>query len=70
MAAPRIGTNGTNGVLKGRLMVGFVLRSTIIEIHTITKAINVPIDTNSPHILMDNMPAMRAEPKPVTIVDL
>lgn len=48
---PKIGTNGTNGVLNGRSKVGSDLRSKIIATQTNTKANNVPNDVKSPATL-------------------
>ena len=55
--APRIGTVGTQGVLNGRGISGCVFLKTMILIHTIANASKVPIDTNSPKILIGKMPA-------------
>lgn len=70
IAAPSIGTRGTNGVLNGLFTSGDIFLRTIIETQTITKAIRVPIYTNSPRILIGNTPAIIAEAIPVTNVDL
>ena len=45
---PRIGTNGTNGVLNDRGASGILTRITQTPKHTNTKASNVPILTISP----------------------
>ena len=47
---PAIGTKGTHGALKGRGVVGSLLRITITPTHTKTKANKVPIETISPTI--------------------
>lgn len=57
MAAPNMGTNGTNGVRNGRLRLGSVLRNIRIDIQTIVKAIKVPIETNSLNTCRGNNPA-------------
>lgn len=68
--APRIGTKGTNGVLKGRIMSGCVLRSTIMDTQTIVNASSVPIETNSPNTLIGKRPAMIPVEMQVTTVAL
>ena len=60
MAAPAKGINGTRGVLNGRLRSGCVLRSMTIEIHTMVKAIRVPIDTSSLRTWRGKSPAINA----------
>lgn len=59
--APAIGINGTQGVLNGRSRSGFDFLKTIIPAQTITNANNVPIETNSPNILMGNIPAKKLQ---------
>ena len=66
--APKIGTKGTKGVLKGRSASGRDLRSIITLTQTMTKANNVPMETNSPRILIGNNPATIAATDPVNIV--
>jgi hypothetical protein len=48
---PAMGTNGTQGALKGRGVLGSLLRITNTPIHTNTNANKVPIDTISPTTL-------------------
>lgn len=55
--APSKGTNGTSGVLNGRLRFGSVFLRMSIDIHTMVNAINVPIDTNSLSTCSGNNPA-------------
>jgi len=57
ITAPSMGTRGTKGVRNGRGMSGRVFRSTITLIQTMVNASNVPIETNSPRILIGNTPA-------------
>ena len=45
---PKMGTNGTNGVLNARGKSGCVLRNTITPTQTKTKASNVPMLVISP----------------------
>ena len=66
--APRIGTRGTHGVLKGRLISGLDFLSTSTLIQTIIKARRVPIETNSPRILIGSIPAIIMAIVPVIIV--
>ena len=66
--APRIGTRGTHGVLNGRLMSGFDFLNTQTLRQTIIKASNVPIETNSPSILIGRIPAIIIATVPVIIV--
>ena len=47
---PAIGTKGTHGALKGRGVLGSLLRITITPIQTNTNANKVPIETISPTI--------------------
>src|SRR5688572_16210020 len=54
---PRIGINGTNGVLNGLTASGFLTRSTQIPTHTKTKANNVPKLVKSPATLPGTNPA-------------
>src|ERR1035438_5930762 len=48
---PRIGTNGTNGVLIGRTALGSLLRRIQIPAQTKTNASKVPIEVRSPAML-------------------
>src|SRR5690606_203935 len=54
---PKIGRNGTKGVLKGRSNSGFVLRRTNTPIQTRVKANNVPILTIWPRSETGTKPA-------------
>ena len=54
----KIGTNGTNGVLKGRFNSGLVLLRIIMDAETIIKAARVPIFTNSANAVMGKKAAM------------
>lgn len=54
---PIIGTNGTNGVLKGRGLSGSVLRNNNTPIQTNEKANKVPIDTMWPKSVTGTKPA-------------
>ena len=56
---PRMGTNGTKGVLNGRAAVGFFTRNTQIPRHTNTKANNVPKLVKSPATLPGTKPPKR-----------
>src|SRR6218665_918496 len=56
---PRIGTNGTNGVLNGRSASGCCLRRIKIPRQTMTKANKVPILVISPTTLIGTKPAKR-----------
>ena len=67
-AAPRIGTMGTHGVLKGLFISGLVFLSTIIPIQTIVKASSVPMDTSSLKTLIGRLPAKIMAIVPVSIV--
>jgi hypothetical protein len=66
--APRIGTTGTQGVLNGRFMSGLDFLSTKTLIQTIIKARRVPIETNSPSMLIGRIPAIIMATVPVMIV--
>ena len=48
------------GVRNGRGRSGRVRRSTSTPMHTVTKAISVPIETSSPRIPTGNRPPMMA----------
>ena len=54
---PKIGTNGTSGVLNGRIAVGFLTRNTQMPAHTNTNANNVPKLVKSPAMLPGTNPA-------------
>ena len=66
--APSIGTRGTHGVLKGRLISGLDFLSTNTLMQTIIKARRVPIETNSPSMLIGRIPAIIMATVPVIIV--
>ena len=57
MPAPKMGTRGTRGALNGLDKFGFCRLKTIIPTQTITNASKVPMETNSPRILMGSIPA-------------
>src|SRR5688572_27739358 len=54
---PKIGTNGTNGVLNGLTAVGFLTRNTQMPTHTNTNANKVPKLVKSPATLPGTKPA-------------
>jgi hypothetical protein len=66
--APSNGISGTNGVLNGRGISGFDLRRNMMAIHTMVNASKVPMETNSPSMLIGSMPARIRATKPVSIV--
>ena len=57
---PKIGTNGTIGVLNGRALSGSALRMMMMPRQTSTNASRVPIDVRSPATL----PGINAPKKP------
>ncbi len=65
---PKIGTQGTKGVLKGLGKSGCVRRKTITLALTIAKASRVPIETSAPSISMGKRPETNIAIVPVKIV--
>ena len=63
--APKRGTTGTNGVLKARGISGLFTLKITIPIQTMAKANNVPIETNSPKMLIGKIPASINAMEPV-----
>jgi len=67
-SAESAGTNGTSGVRNGRWRSGFLYRSTMIPIDTMTKASSVPMLTRWPRMSIRVNPAASATATPVTMV--
>jgi len=63
--APKMGISGTQGVLNGRGISGFLTLRMMIPMQTMAKASKVPIDTSSPRILIGRIPASTRATKPV-----
>src|SRR5579863_1091789 len=67
ISAPRIGTAGTHGVLKGRWRFGRRTRSRQTPMQTITNASRVPMFTSSDRSLIVSTEAKKAAKQPTTI---
>ena len=65
---PKIGTQGKNGVRKGRSISGLVLLKTNTDADTIIKAARVPIFTNSAIAVIGRNAAKTAETTPTMII--
>lgn len=65
--APKIGTNGTRGVLKGLGKLGLLRLNIITATQTIAKASKVPIETNLLRMSIGRIPANIKATIPVII---